>query len=99
MNLFSQFFCITHILNTEQNKASNRKDSNPVKLFKSANGYAEIIKDGSGVLSEEDKALFKDGYKAYIVVSEDNSTLQTISEGYTAQKNLHDLLKKSKSRE
>ena len=81
---------------SKDNKASERKDSDPVKLYKSTNGYAEIIKDGSDVLSEEDKALFKDGYTAYVVVSEDNSTLQTIDDGYAAQKNLHNLLKQSK---
>ena len=88
--------------NYSNGKATDRSNDEQVEIFKTNSGYAEVVsRDGAKYLTSSDKEKMKTSMNDEnvffgVVVTEDNSSKESLADGYEAQKNLHDLLSKSK---
>ena len=89
--------------NKENGTVSDRNDSTEIEVYKTNSGMVEVLsRDGANYLSEEDKSSLeskrddKEIFYGVVLTQKDESEKGTLADGYAAQKNLHDLLKRSK---
>ena len=79
------------------NSATPRADDSQAKFYKVDGKYVEILDDdASEYLTSSDKSNLKADYKYKVVLTKDESTADTLADGYKTQQALCDLLKNSK---
>ena len=77
-------------------EVTDRSGDDVVKFYKNGDQYTEITENADKYMSQSDKSSLKDGYVYNVVVTKDDSTKETLADGYKAQQELQDLLSRSK---
>ena len=82
--------------NYDNGTVTERKGSDTAQFYKIGDKYTEIIEDGKKYMSSGDTSNLKPGYEYKVVLTKDDSTKEGLADGYKAQKELLDLLSRSK---